>query len=168
MVATADYWIRKLQLTKHVEGGSFRETYRSPLILPAASIGNSFTAARAASTSIYFLLEAGQFSAFHRIKSDETWHFYEGDTLEIFEISTDGELLTHKLGRNYEKGESFQLVIKANCWFGSRVANAGQYSLVGCTVAPGFDFEDFELANRNELSKLYPAHESLISELTYK
>ncbi|MHA4845728.1 cupin domain-containing protein [Flavitalea antarctica] len=164
----AAYWIRELNLTRHIEGGSFRETYRSPIILDQQAIGKNYKAPRPVSTSIYFLLEKGQFSAFHKIASDETWHFYEGDPLDIFEFTPGGELITHKLGRDPSKGQSFQLMIPGGRWFGSRVADNGTYSLVGCTVAPGFDFADFELAGRAELTDLYPAHKTLIAEMTYK
>jgi len=167
MVRTADYWIRQLNLTKHIEGGSFRETYRSSLSVNPEAASDQFVGPRSISTSIYFLLEQGQFSAFHKIKSDETWHFYDGDALDIFEIDNDGMLIIHKLGREPENGESFQIVIRAGNWFGSRVAGKGSFSLVGCTVAPGFDFSDFQLANRADLLRFYPKHESIIGELTY-
>lgn len=164
----AAWWIRELNLTRHIEGGSFRETYRSPIILDQQVIGKNFKASRAISTSIYFLLEKGQFSAFHKIASDETWHFYEGDPLDIFEFTPEGELITHKLGRDPSKGQSFQVLIPGGRWFGSRVADNGRYSLVGCTVAPGFDFADFELGDRAKLTELYPAYKTLIAEMTYK
>ena len=167
MARDADYWINQLNLTKHIEGGSFRETYRSSLNVSPEAIGLEFDGPRSISTSIYFLLEQGQFSAFHKIKSDETWHFYDGDALDIFEIEKDGLLVIHKLGREPGKGQSFQLVIKAGNWFGARVAGNGSFSLAGCTVAPGFDFSDFQLANRADLLRLYPQHESIIEELTY-
>ena len=167
MARDADYWINQLNLTKHIEGGSFRETYRSSLNVSPEVIGLQFDGPRSISTSIYFLLEEGQFSAFHKIKSDETWHFYDGDALDIFEIEKDGLLVIHKLGREPEKGQSFQLVIKAGNWFGARVAGNGSFSLVGCTVAPGFDFSDFQLANRADLLRLYPQHKSIIGEMTY-
>ncbi|HTE27387.1 cupin domain-containing protein [Flavitalea sp.] len=164
----AAYWIQHLNLSKHIEGGSFRQTYRSPLILERECLGNNFEGPRPVSTSIYFLLEQGQFSAFHKISSDETWHFYEGDPLDIFEFDDNGQLITHKLGRDTQKGESFQVLVTAGRWFGSRIAGNGIYSLVGCTVAPGFDFADFQLAVRAELSALYPEHKTLIAEMTYK
>lgn len=161
----ARYWIDTLKLTRHVEGGSFRETYRSPGTFPADN--QQFPSRRSFSTNIYFLLEQGQFSAFHKIKSDESWHFYAGDPLNIFEIGVDGELTIHRLGNDPGKGEQFQVVIRAGNWFGSRVADDGHYSLTGCTVSPGFDFEDFELGNFETLSNLYPQHAVLIREMTY-
>ena len=117
-------------------------------------------------TGIYFLIEKGNFSALHKIKSDETWHFYYGDALEVIEIDHDGNLSFTHIGSNLSKGESFQYTVKANTWFGSRVSNNGTFSLVGCTVYPGFDFYDFELANRNDLIKLFPQHQNIITELT--
>lgn len=160
MKTTAAWWREKLQLTQHVEGGSFRETYRAPLVLqqPAGP--------RAASTGIYFLLEDGEFSAFHRIAYDEMWHFYDGVTLHIYEIKRDGTLHVHRLGRDIAQGEQLQLVIPAGSWFASSVEETGGFALVGCTVAPGFDFADFELAERAALSQLFPQHAGLIGMLT--
>ena len=159
---TAKYWIDKLELQHHVEGGSFNEVYRAPLIFHP----KGFDGPRNACTSIYFLLEQGQFSAFHKIRSDEVWHFYAGDSLVVFEINLNGELVTHRLGPDPAKQESFQCVIEAGSWFASRVADNGEYALVGCTVSPGFDFQDFELAERESLSHLYPTHRDLIHSLT--
>lgn len=165
MLYDAAYWIKHLNLSVHVEGGAFREIYRSPLVVNKESLPTTFNSPKNSSTSIYFLLKEDQFSAFHRIKSDEIWHHYTGGTLEIFEIDTNGEMIRHLLGKEAENGESFQCIIKAGNWFASRVAK-GDYVLSGCTVSPGFDFEDFELANKAELTSLYPEHEKLIGELT--
>lgn len=164
---TAEYYIKTLGLTKHIEGGSFKETYRSEFIIPKSVLPDDFKDARNVSTAIYFLLEHGQYSAFHRIASDEMWHFYDGDVLNVYEITPDGELHHHRLGRNIEAGEQFQCVIKAGSWFGSRCEVPGGFSLVGCTVAPGFDFADFELAKRNELSSQFPKYRELITEMTH-
>lgn len=161
----AHYWIEKLSLHHHVEGGSFREVYRSPLTASLSS-HPSFKGERSFCTSIYFLLEKGQFSAFHKIASDEVWHFYSGDTLLIYEIEPDGRLLTHRLGNDPAKGASFQCMIRAGNWFGSVVEEGGDYALVGCTVSPGFDFADFELAKQDELIAVYPQHAHLIRRLT--
>ena len=110
-------------------------------------------------------MEKGNFSAFHRIKSDECWHFYAGDPLLIYIIEQNGELKVISLGNDLEKGQSFQYVVPANCWFASRPAPESEYCFVGCTVSPGFEFEDFELANATELSVMYPQHKSIIKEL---
>jgi len=162
----ADYWIEKLQLTTHIEGGAFREVYRSALIAPSAALPVSFTGNRSFCTSIYFLLQQEQFSAFHKIGSDEIWHFYYGDALLVYEIDAQGKLTVHRLGSNFEKGESFQCVIAAGNWFAARIAPGGEYALVGCTVSPGFDFTDFELANGDALATLFPQHDQLIRKLS--
>jgi predicted cupin superfamily sugar epimerase len=175
MRPNAAFWKEKLQLITHIEGGAFREVYRSPLIVPlkylrsnaADTPGNQpFRGDRNFSTSIYFLLEKGGFSAFHRIASDELWHFYFGDSLLVYEINPLGLLTTHRLGSDVGNGEVFQTMIRAGSWFASCVAEGSDYSLVGCTVSPGFDFADFELADRQELSRQYPQHTALISTLT--
>ncbi len=162
----AAYWIDRLQLTAHVEGGAFREIYRSDLVLPRQDLPAAFNGDRSASTSIYFLLAKGQFSAFHRIAADEVWHFYYGDPLLVHEITPDGQLTTHRLGSNPENGESFQTVVKAGSWFASLPSPGSEYGLVGCTVAPGFDFADFELADGAALSAEFPKHAELILQLT--
>ncbi|RYY57014.1 MAG: cupin domain-containing protein [Chitinophagaceae bacterium] len=158
----ASWWISRFNMTTHVEGGSFAEVYRSPLTLPPSVTASA--AVRNSATHIYFLLEQGQFSAFHRILSDELWHFYEGDPLVVYEIKKDGTLVEHFLGR----GEQQQLftVIEAGSWFASAPGQNSEYSLVGCTVSPGFDFADFELAKRETLSSLYPQHAARIETLT--
>jgi uncharacterized protein len=160
--------IKHLQLNKHVEGGWYNEVYRSGLLFKKEQLPPLFSAERNACTHIYFLLEKNNFSAFHRIKSDELWHFYAGDPLIIYEIGTDGKMKEHLLGNDIEKGQSFFCVIKGNNWFASRVADSGEYGLAGCTVAPGFDFNDFELAEKNTLIKTYPQHSELIHRLTIK
>jgi hypothetical protein len=121
---------------------------------------------RLASTAIYFLVDGANFSAFHRLQSDEVWHFYAGSTLMIHVIDADGSASEIFLGSNPESGESFQGVVKAGCWFGARVKNSQSFALVGCTMAPGFDFEDFELATRTKLTAVFPQHRELIERLT--
>lgn len=158
------YWIDRLSLIPHVEGGAFSEIYRSELVLPKNSLTIEHRGDRNAMTSIYFLLETGQFSAFHRIASDELWHHYDGGPLFIYEISPTGDLVTHKLG--IENDATPFTVIRAGSWFGSRVQAPSSYTLCGCTVAPGFDFADFELADRTTLTSLYPLHANIITELT--
>jgi predicted cupin superfamily sugar epimerase len=165
---TADYWINRLQLSTHIEGGAFREIYRSAVTAVQASLPPAFPGDRSFCTSIYFLLQHRQFSAFHKIKSDEIWHFYYGDALIVYEITPQGELVQHRLGNDPDKGESFQCVITAGNWFAARVADAGEYALVGCTVSPGFDFADFELASQKELTDQFPQHAMVIKELTIK
>jgi predicted cupin superfamily sugar epimerase len=163
---TAEYWINRLQLTTHIEGGAFREIYRSPLLAPLSALPASFTGDRNFCTSIYFLLQQHQFSAFHKIKSDEVWHFYYGDALIVYEIDQQGKLIEHRLGCDPDNQEAFQCVISAGNWFAARLAPGGDYALVGCTVSPGFDFADFELAEREALVPLFPQHAAVIRELT--
>jgi predicted cupin superfamily sugar epimerase len=162
----AHYWIDRLGLSPHPEGGYYRVTYTSDLILPQSALPSAFQGDRSASTAIYFLLDGSDFSAFHRIASDELWHFYAGSALVVYVIDTDGNCTERLLGEGAEAGEVFQAVAPAGCWFASRVKDRAGYALVGCTVAPGFDFADFELATRAELVRSYPAHEPLIAELT--
>lgn len=163
---TAMYWKEKLQLISHVEGGAFKETYRAGLTFSQQVLTPEHKGNRNAATGIYFLLEYREFSAFHRIASDEMWHHYDGTSLYIYEITVDGELLIHKLGLNIESGEQPQIVIPAGSWFASRVEVYGGYCLCGCTVSPGFDFADFELAEKSVLQQQYPQHAEIISQLT--
>ena len=157
--------IQKYNLEPHPEGGWYKQTYKSIEKIDSAALPERFGANRAFSTAIYFLLEKGNFSAFHRIKSDECWHFYAGDPLLIYIIDQNGELKIILLGNDFEKGQSFQCVVPANCWFASRPAPESEYCFVGCTVSPGFEFEDLELADTTQLSVMYPRHKSIIKEL---
>lgn len=166
MENTAHFWIEKLGLTKHVEGGAFKEIYRSQLQLPKDVLTPQHNDNRVVMTSIYYLLEYGDFSAFHRIASDELWHFYDGAFLCIYEITAQGKLLKHKLGRNINAGEALMVAIPAGSWFASRVEVENGFTLCGCTVAPGFDFADFEIADRKSLTEIYPDHAAIITELT--
>jgi hypothetical protein len=166
MSKSAEHYIQQLQLLPHPEGGYYKEVYRSALNLPAHGLPKEFGGTRQVCTSIYFMIEQGNFSAFHRIKSDETWHFYDGDALEVIELKTDGTLKKTAVGRNLERNEQLQYTVMANTWFASRVKAGGNYSLVGCTVAPGFDFEDFEMATRTDLLEKFPQHKNEITALT--
>ena len=188
----AKYWIEKLGLEVHPEGGYFRQTYKSELrILPDASgraralaegapeVGPpGLHGSRAASTGIYFLLEGKNFSAFHRLRSDEMWHFYAGSPLLVHVLDPAGEYSSILLGRDPDAGQVFQTVVRAGCWFGAELEpdprfsqKYGElvhpsYALVGCTVAPGFEFEDFEMARRQELEAKYPGQKEIIQKLT--
>jgi uncharacterized protein len=166
MKADADYWIQTLQLMPHIEGGAYSQTYRCNLSISQNNLPQTFHGPRPASTAIYFLLKKNQFSAMHRIASDELWHFYFGDSLIVYEIDAAGKLTEHLLGNNPANKEQFQCVVKAGSWFGSKTKEGGDYSLVGCTVAPGFDFADFELGERVALLQLYPQHTTVIEMLT--
>ena len=135
------------------------------MLIKKEALPTGFAGDRNCSTAIYFLLEQGNFSAFHRIKSDECWHFYAGQTLLIYVIDQEGKLEIIKLGNDILKGEVFQAVVPANSWFASEPASTSSYCFVGCTVSPGFDFADFELATKEELSKLYPTETEIINRL---
>ena len=164
-MSVADQLIQQYNLEPHPEGGWYNKTYKSREQIAAEAVPERFGAKMAFSTSIYFLLEKGKFSAFHRIKSDECWHFYAGDPLLIYIIEQNGELKIISLGNDPEKGQSFQYMVPANCWFASRPAPQSAYCFVGCTVSPGFEFEDLELANATELSAIYPEHKKIIEQL---
>lgn len=161
----AKYWIKKLRLEPHPEGGFYRQTYKAEMVLPQAVLPG-FSGDRAASTAIYFLLEGENFSAFHRLRSDEIWHFYAGGGLAVHVFAEDGGYSQRLLGRDVEAGEELQAVVKAGCWFASEVRDRRSWAVVGCTVAPGFEFEDFEMARREELARRYPQHRELIRRLT--
>lgn len=163
---TARYWVEKYHMQAHPEGGYFAETYRSAETIPHDALPKRFDGERNFSTGIYFLLESHQFSALHRIQSDEMWHFYYGTPLNVYYIDHQGFVQTIKLGDNPENGEVFQAVVPAGVWFGSKPALPDGYSLVGCTVAPGFSFTDFEMASREKLMQEYPEHKEIINILT--
>lgn len=162
----ASYWISRLRLRAHPEGGYFREVYRSAGAIPAKGLPAAFGGSRSFSTAIYFLLAGSQRSALHSIKSDEIWHFYCGTAVVLHVIDPDGRYKQIRLGRNPAKGDVLQAVVPAGSWFGAKPANSRSYVLVGCTVAPGFDFKDFELGDRAELVSRFPRHRRLIEDLT--
>lgn len=163
---TQDDWIRALELQPHPEGGWYREVYRSAESIPHPALPQRFTGERNFATSIYYLLGPGDFSALHRIRQDEIWHFYDGSRLVVQVIHPNGDTEQLQLGRNLANGERPMAMVPAGSWFGARVAEGDSYSLLGCTVAPGFDFEDFELPKRAELLELFPQHGELIITLT--
>ncbi|MHA7058127.1 cupin domain-containing protein [Aquimarina sp. M1] len=158
--------VAKLKMKPHPEGGFYKETYRSDGVIPRSALKEGFSGDRNYCTAIYFLLTSENFSAFHRIKQDEMWHFYGGSSLYVHVITAEGNYTRHVVGINLDQGEFPQLVVPAGCWFASSVKEAEGYSLVGCTVSPGFDFEDFKLAERKILTTQYPQHTKIISQYT--
>jgi hypothetical protein len=157
---TAEEVIRLLELRAHPEGGYFNEVFRSPRLVAAQS------GARSASTAIYFLLRAGEFSALHRVRSDEAWHHYAGDALELV-ILEGNAIRRERLGRDLAAGERPFAIVPADAWQAARpIDDTHGYALVGCTVAPGFDFADFRMADRDALMRNYPAEAELIRRLT--
>jgi predicted cupin superfamily sugar epimerase len=158
---TVDTIINQLNMLAHPEGGYFAEHYRSS----ESFAPTGFDGQRSYATSIYFLLEKDQFSALHKIKSDEIWHFYLGEPLEIIEIEPNGKLIKTVLGQNFSYGQVLSYVVKAGNWFGSRPLAGSVFSLVGCTVSPGFDFEDFEMPSKTYFLDNFPQHKTLIEEI---
>lgn len=152
--------IEKLHLKPHPEGGFYSETYRS-----AETTLNSDGNKRSVCTAIYYLLENDDKSHFHRIKSDELWFFHQGEALEIVMLE-NGEAKTILLGNKIDNGEISQVIIPAITWFAAKIKSGKGYSLVSCTVAPGFDFADFELAKREDLMQQYHQLKEMIEEFT--
>lgn len=154
--------IDKLHLKPHPEGGFYRETFRSPLVLNGLS-GNI---SRSASTAIYYLLPAGTISALHRVRNaDEVWHYYAGDPVMLHFLIDGGEHTVIMLGSDMAAGQVPQAVVPAGVWQAA-LPQGNNFSLCGCTVAPGFDFADFEMPSRAELIRKFPAHKTLIKKLT--
>ena len=157
---------KQLQLQPHPEGGYFKETYRSHGSINQTDLSDDISGNRNYSTAIYFLLTSDSFSAFHRIKQEEIWHFYKGSPIKLHILSEKG-LYTHiTIGNNLENREFPQYVVSAKDWFAAEVLGLDTYSLLGCTVSPGFDFKDFELAERNVLISTFPQHNKIIEKLT--
>jgi uncharacterized protein len=164
-VKDAAWWIRELGLVEHPEGGCFRETYRSGERLGTGGLPRRFSHPRSCSTAIYYLLQGNQHSALHRIRSDEVWHFYAGTGLTLFILDEAGGMTEARLGPDPEKGDSFQVVVPAGCWFGAEVNDPAGYALVGCTTAPGFEIEDLEFADGAALIARHPRHRAIIERL---
>lgn len=157
---TAKKWIENLQLIPHPEGGYFKENYRSEESF--SPIG--FKGKRNYATSIYFLLEKGNISHFHQIESDELWYYHDGASLSVHFLYPNGKYEVHKVGKNILAGEVPQLVVPKGIIFASE--STGDFSLVGCMVSPGFDFDDFKLFTSEELSARYPQHQHLVQKFT--
>jgi predicted cupin superfamily sugar epimerase len=158
-----DVLIEKFGLQPHPEGGFFRETFRGvDRVLREAQPQEK----RSASTAIYYMLCDGAHSAWHRIKSDEVWHFYAGEPINIHVIDTAGDLRTHQLGNALTHADAvFQAVVPAGQWFAAELCDQSMFALVGCTVAPGFEFSEFELADIAVLAKAHPQHADVIGRL---
>ncbi|MFC4409688.1 cupin domain-containing protein [Chungangia koreensis] len=160
-MSTAEFYIDRLGLTQHPEGGYFKSTYASELETDAD--GKS----RKMYTSIYFLLKSGEVSHLHRLKSDELWYYHGGSSLTVHVIHENGSYEEVKLGMDLESGEVPQYLVPKNSIFGSSVMQEDTFSLVGCMVSPGFDFEDFELFTKESLLKEYPHHKEVIEKMAY-
>ena len=162
----ASAWIKNLGLEPHREGGYYRETYRSKVMLAREALPPGFSGPRPASTAIYFLLEGENFSALHRLRSDELWHFYSGSPLRVHVIDPAGVYWALLVGNDPKQGQIPQAVVAAGSWFGSHVADWKSWSLAGCTVSPGFDFADFEIGQRAKLIAQFPRYRQIIQRLT--
>lgn len=149
----------------HPEGGFFKETYRSEGLIPAETLAkHGHLGDRAHSTAIYYLLPPGAKSKLHRMRSDEIFHFYLGGPMTLVELGPKGEVETVRLGQDLAAGQKVQHVVRAGRWFGGW-CEGETFSLVGCTVAPAFDFADFELADESKLLAKYPQAAALIQRL---
>jgi len=160
---TADVLIRVLGLEGHIEGGYFREVYRSPF-----QVDTSGDEERALSTVIYFLLRSGQFSAFHRLRSDELWLYHCGCPLRVYQMLPDGGCTSALMGHDVASGQQLQVLFPAGAYFAAEPAEEGAFALVSCVVSPGFDYRDFELASAEELLRMFPGEEALIHRLCCK
>lgn len=157
MVKEITYWVEKLEMLPHPEGGFYKETYRSEQSIPGTN--------RQLMTGIYFLLTSDNVSRFHRIKSDEMWFYHAGSPLIVHTLDENGHSQNH-VGLDFEAGQQPQFLVPKDTIFGSSVLLEDSYSLVSCVVAPGFDFADFELFSKEELLPLFPAHKAIIERLT--
>lgn len=160
--------VDKLRLQPHPEGGYFKEIYRSEGVIPQNALGKKYEGNRNYCTAIYFLLTSDTFSAFHCIHQDEIWHFYAGSPILLHQITPEGIYSCLEIGNDFAKGQMPQVVVKGGVWFGATVKNENSFSLVGCTVSPGFDFRDFELAEQKKLIQAFPQHKAIIARLTRK
>jgi predicted cupin superfamily sugar epimerase len=164
---SSDDFIRLHNLVPHPEGGYYRQTYRSEELLPGSTLPHRYNGGnRPYSTAIYYLLREGERSRLHRLASDEVWHFYSGGALTIAEIHPNGRVAEAVLGPNPIMGQQQQYVVRAGTWFGAYPHSGAAYSFVGCTVAPGFDFADFEMGERQQLMKEFPSAREVIERLT--
>lgn len=166
MEKNAAYWISRLELIPHPEGGYFRETYRCPEVIEHAHLSNRYSSDRACATAIYFLLNGNQVSKFHRLRSDELWCYHAGSPLTLHVIDPDGPARQFLLGQDIDSDQHPQVLIEHGQWFGAKVIQETSYTLVSCIVTPGFDFEDFELATRDYLLAIYPQHQEIVELLT--
>ena len=164
---TADEIRKLLDLEPHpCEGGWFRQTWRSEEEIPHTALPARYPAARAAGTCIYYLLESSTFSEMHRLVSDEIFHFYYGDPVEMLQLLPDGSGRTVVLGSDFASGQNPQLIVPKNVWQGSHLLPGGKVALFGCTVSPGFDYADYETGHRADLTRQYPRFADLIASLT--
>ena len=160
------YWVEKLDLGKHQEGGYYKELYKCAETVAGDRLSVNYDSERSLATSIYFLLPSGEVSKLHRLKSDELWYFHAGSPMTLYIIDVNGCLSKVKLGLDIDNGELPQVIVPRNCTFGAEIYEPDSFTLVGCMVSPGFDFKDFELLPREQLLSEYPQHADIILKLT--
>ncbi|MBN2414817.1 cupin domain-containing protein [bacterium] len=165
MDRSAEYWMERLRLAPHPEGGWFRETYRSREVIAESALPSRFRGERTFATGIYFLLQKGEFSAFHSINQDETWHFYDGGALTLHVLDPEGDYRRYSLGLSGAGSPSPQITIPSG-WLFAAETEEHTYTLAGCTVAPGFEFADFHMPARDELTRRFPQHREIITRFT--
>jgi uncharacterized protein len=165
-MTTAEKLIKLLGLKSHPEGGYYRETYRSDEIIENGALPERYTGHRTYGTAIYYLLTLETFSAIHRIKTDEIYHFYLGDPVELVQLRPDGSGSVVTLSDDIIGGAQVQTVVSRGTWHGARLVEGGKYALLGTTVAPGFEFADFEVGHRSDLIRSYPSFSDTIIPLT--
>src|SRR5574341_817249 len=155
-----------LGLEPHPEGGFFVETYRADEDIPASAMPDRYLGRRNLATAIYYLLTPETFSAIHRLLSDEIFHFYLGDPVEMLQLLPDGSGKVVTLGPDILIGMHPQVVVPRGVWQGARLAPGGRFALLGCTVAPGFTYGDYEHARRQALVEQFPQFQEMIVALT--
>lgn len=158
--------IKLLDLKPHPEGGYYKEIYRSDEIIQQESLPSRYSGPRCFGTGIYYLLTPGDISMMHRVKSDETFHFYMGDPVELLKLYPDGSGEIIEIGPDLEKGMTLCATIEKNVWQGQRLKKGGRFVLFGTTVNPGFEFSDFEVGDRDRLQREYPVFSERIGALT--
>jgi predicted cupin superfamily sugar epimerase len=156
-----------LGLAPHpTEGGYFIETYRSAESVPGDALPARYRGARVASTAIYYLLTPDTFSVLHRLASDEVFHFYLGDPVEMLQLWPDGSHRVVLIGPDLAAGERPQVIVPRGIWQGARLRAGGRFALLGATVAPGFEYADYETGRRADLLATHPAAHALVTALT--
>jgi predicted cupin superfamily sugar epimerase len=163
---TKEFWIEKLNLKSHPEGGYYNEIYASKERITSIDLTHKFQGTRSLATSIFYLLDSESVSKFHKLQSDEIWYYHHGATLHVYTIDNQDILNHYKLGSNAKEGEIFQLILPAGIIFAAEVIDKEAFSIFGCMVTPGFTFEDFELLVREDMLHVYPEYEEIIKRLT--
>ena len=159
---SAEFWIQHLDLKPHPEGGFYKEVYRSGIEMGKDVMPFVFSGTRRLATSIYYLLRSGEISKLHRLKSDELWYYHFGSSLKIIMINQEGQKVTKLLGPKLDRAEQLQVIIPAGTIFAAEITEQNSYSVFGCMVSPGFEFEDFELFSKEDLIQAYPKQAALI------